>query len=312
MRNEMEAQDDQQMGGFPIPEVTAIDRKEPYEIELLKAELLATVSHELRSPLASIKGYAATLLRYERRISREERRKFLLAIDEASDRLEVIVDRLLEVSQLEMGTIRIERVPVNLAFLVREAILAAEERVLELQNEQGLHGKTDETRHFTFTLWIEDEQGQRTLEEPVLQIDRMRLREVIDNLLENAMNYSPAGGVIEVVIRPVLTLPQREGSEDREGKDEEVRRQLALRQRMMEIAVCDRGIGIPSGHLKAIFGRFHRVDTRLIREVNGLGLGLTICKHIIELHNGMIWAESESGKGSTFRVWLPLHNVKDS
>src|SRR5205823_9214083 len=84
-------------------------------MELLKAELLATVSHELRSPLASIKGYAGTLLRHERRLSREERRQFLLAINEASDRLEVIIERLLEVSQLETDQITIARSPVNVA-----------------------------------------------------------------------------------------------------------------------------------------------------------------------------------------------------
>src|SRR5215467_536604 len=87
------------------------------EMELLKAELLGTVSHELRSPLASIKGYAATLLRHERRISREERHQFLLAITEASDRLEVIIQRLLEVSQLETSEAAIERSPVDMKYL---------------------------------------------------------------------------------------------------------------------------------------------------------------------------------------------------
>ncbi len=88
------------------------------EMELLKAELLGTVSHELRSPLASIKGYAATLLRHERRISREERHQFLLAITEASDRLEIIIQRLLEVSQLETDEATIDRSPVDMEYLV--------------------------------------------------------------------------------------------------------------------------------------------------------------------------------------------------
>ena len=101
------------------------------EMELLKAELLGTVSHELRSPLASIKGYAATLLRHERRISREERHQFLLAINEASDRLEVLIGRLLEISQLETGASTINRSPVDLARLANEAIVALEERVSE-------------------------------------------------------------------------------------------------------------------------------------------------------------------------------------
>ncbi len=286
----------------------AADRKALREMELFKAELLATVSHELRSPLASVKGYAATLLRHERRISREERREFLLAINEASDRLEMIIDRLLEVSQLETGTIEIDRVPINLVFLVREAILAARERLVEHQNEQGLKSETAEAGRFTFTLQVEDEWGERTAEEPVIHADRMRLREVLDNLLENAVNYSPDGGVIEVVIRPnfALSRGERSGSYGQERNNEDNRLQGERQQRMMEIVVRDRGLGIPPGQLRAIFDRFHRVDTRLTREVNGLGLGLAICKHIIELHNGMIWAESEFGHGSTFHIWLPV------
>src|SRR5258706_13005899 len=100
-------------------------------MELLKAELLGTVSHELRSPLASIKGYAATLLRHERRLSREERHQFLLAINEASDLLELIIERLLEMSQLETGEITIQRSVVDPAHLDAEAISAIDERLSE-------------------------------------------------------------------------------------------------------------------------------------------------------------------------------------
>jgi signal transduction histidine kinase len=211
-------------------------------------------------------------------------------------------------SQLETGTIEIDRVPVNLVFLVREAILAAQEHLPERKNGWDLASKAEETVHFTFALLIEDEQGGRTVEEPVIHADRMRLREVLDNLLENAVNYSPEGGAIEVVMRPVSALlsGERSGSYGQGRGSEDGRPQEELQQRMMEIVVRDRGVGIPPGQLRAIFDRFHRVDTRLTREVNGLGLGLAICKHIIELHDGMIWAESEFGKGSAFHIWLPL------
>src|SRR5690348_9093712 len=98
-------------------------------MELLKAELLATVSHELRNPLAAIKGYAATLLRREHRISPEERYEFLLAIHEASDRLSGVIDSLLEMSELEMGTIAVEQTSVDIARLVREAVGVAEQKL---------------------------------------------------------------------------------------------------------------------------------------------------------------------------------------
>jgi len=279
------------------------DRKALRDMELLKAELLATVSHELRSPLASIKGYAATLLRHERRISREERHEFLLAITEASDRLAAVIDRLFELSQLETGDIHIELTVVNLAYLVREAITALEQRFVEPEHQE---------RQCTFTLQLEDERRVPTNEEPVIWADRHHLREVLDNLLDNAIHYSPEGGAIEVIIRPVFTRGQtsrprtaasRDGRDDRQAMTPLAKQEA---QRMVEICVRDHGIGIPPAHLERVFDRFHRVDTRLTREVNGMGLGLAICKRMVELHGGTIWAESDIGQGSTFHVWLPM------
>lgn len=266
-------------------EATA-DRTSLREMELLKAELLATVSHELRSPLASIQGYAATLLRHERRISREERHEFLLAITEASTRLAGVIDRLLEMSQLETGDITLELTTVNLAYLVREAITAVEQRLLAPEHAD---------RPWTLALHLEDERGLPTGEEPVIWADRHRLREVLDNLVDNAIHYSPEGGAIEITIRPIFTP----GHTVMPPAQQDV-------QQMVEICVRDHGIGIPPAHLGRVFDRFHRVDTRLSREVNGLGLGLAICKRIVELHGGTIWAESDLGQGSAFHVWLPV------
>jgi signal transduction histidine kinase len=262
------------------------DRKSLKEMELLKAELLATVSHELRSPLASIKGYAATLLRHERRLSREERHEFLLAITQASDRLAGVIDRLLEMSQLETGDITIELTAVNLAYLVREAITAVEQRLIAPEHAD---------RSCPLTLRLEDGRGMPTDKEPLIWADRHRLREVLDNLLENAIYYSPEGGAIEITLRPLFTpshtvVPPAQ---------QEV-------QQMVEICVRDHGIGIPPTHKGRVFDRFHRIDTRLTREVGGLGLGLAICKRIVELHRGTIWAESDIGQGSAFHVWLPV------
>src|SRR6266704_1563379 len=185
------------------------DRKALRDMELLKAELLATVSHELRSPLASIKGYAATLLRHERRISREERHEFLVAIAAASDRLERSIDRLLEMSQLESGTMSVERSPVDVVRLAHEAIIAAEQ-----QTSTQLRG------HFTFHLRLKDAAGVPTQEEPLIMADPRRLREVLDNLLENAINYSPEGGVIDVVVQPLQALLPAGKAPTRERKAE--------------------------------------------------------------------------------------------
>jgi signal transduction histidine kinase len=262
------------------------DRTSLREMEVLKAELLATVSHELRSPLASIQGYAATLLRHERRISREERHEFLLAIKEASARLAGVIDRLLELSQWETGDITLELTTVNLAYLVREAITAVEQRLIApVQTE----------RPWTLALRLLDGRGMPTDEEPVIWADRHRLREVLDNLVDNAIHYSPEGGAIQITLRPLFTPSHTVMPPVSQAV-----------QQMIEICVQDHGIGIPPAHLGRVFDRFHRVDTRLSREVGGLGLGLAICKRIVELHGGTIWAESDIGQGSTFHIWLPV------
>jgi signal transduction histidine kinase len=303
---------------------TSTNRQALREMELLKAELLATVSHELRSPLSSIKGYAATLLRHEHRIPREERREFLVAINEASDRLGIVIDRLLEMSQLDTGTIMLDPTPVNLVHLVYEAITALGEQVREKlvvsadlqpqeqQEDTSMAGPSPGPERTTIAVRLEDLHGMLTNEEPVIRADRHRLREVLDNLLENALTYSTEGGTIEVIVRPVIAAGNigksrtTGGNDARNRKEPAIMQTLPEQQQMIEVCVRDHGIGIPQEQLERIFDRFHRVDTRLTREVNGLGLGLAICKRIVELHNGVIWAESELGKGSSFHVWLPL------
>jgi signal transduction histidine kinase len=246
-------------------------------LELLKADVLGTVSHELRGPLTAIKGYATTLLRNEHHLAREERRQFLQAINEASDRLEVIIERLLEVSQLETGQVILQLSPVDMAYLVSEAITAIEERVVNKSPGR-----------FTFHVRLENADGTPAQSVPLVLADPRRIREVLDNILDNAVQYSPEGGLINVVIRSIMLAPRN----------------------MLEICVYDEGLGIPADHLERIFNRFHRVDTRLIREANGLGLGLAICKYIVELHHGSIWAESRlEGIGSVFRLQLPLSDT---
>jgi signal transduction histidine kinase len=290
-----------------------VNRRSLQAMELLKAELLATISHELRSPLASIKGYTATLLRHERRISREERHEFLLAIAAASDHLERIVDRLLELSQLETGSIQIERSLVDVARLVDEAMIAAQQRI-----SAQFPGR------FAFHLHLKNAAGLPTQHGPVVMADRRYLREVLDHLLENALSYSPEGGIIDVIVHPIQAPSEGKVSsrarkaeaspESPTTHTESTNGQQGVQgpRQMLEICVCDHGLGIPPEHLDRVFDRFHRVDTRLTREVNGLGVGLTICKGIVELHGGIIWAASCPAGGSAFHVWLPMEEDERS
>jgi signal transduction histidine kinase len=261
----------------------------------VRAELLGTVSHELRSPLAVIKGYAATLLRHERRLSQEERHEYLLAIDGACDRLEVLVNQLLEMSQLETGALELHMAPVDALHIVREAGMAFEERLIT--------GGFQEHR-------IElDVAGPDPL--PLVQADPRLLRNAIDIVLENALKFSPAGGTIQVTLQVVpdpakssptgagVAVSTPSGPEERSAD-------------LLVISVEDSGIGIPAEHLERIFDRFHRVDAGLTREVSGLGLGLAICKRIMELHGGSVWGESSVGKGSTFFVALPFSGTEET
>lgn len=205
------------------------------DMELLKAELLGTVSHELRGPLASIKGYAATLLRHEHRLAREERHQFLLAIHEASDRLEVIVARLLNLSQLETGQAVLERSPVDMARLAREAIAAKEEQVTALM-----------ANRFVFRLRMENTDGTPERIVPLMLGDHRRLREMLDQLLDNAIKFSPGGGLVTVSLRPVIQVSPGmipgHAPHTRQQSDPE---KAAVLCNMLELCVTDTGQGFP-------------------------------------------------------------------
>ncbi|GHO45941.1 hypothetical protein KSX_41040 [Ktedonospora formicarum] len=259
-------------------------------------DLQATLSHELRSPLAAIKGYVETLLRHEHRLQPEERHDFLLAIADASTRLTGIIQQLLEWSDLETGAVLLTWSQVNVAALTRESLLAA-----KLRFEQEAHASVSE---HTFSLSILDALGLPTLHEPVIEADQQRLREVLEQVLHNALIYSPKGGAIEVVVRLVPSAEcQAKIAEKRLSKWS--RSHTFTTSSVLEISVRDHGIGIPQQAHERIFDPFGRVDMSLTCEVNGLGLGLVISQRIVALHQGVIWVESEVGQGSTFHIWLP-------
>jgi len=263
------------------------------EADRLKAELLGSVSHELRSPLTMIKGYAATLLRHERRLPREERHEYLTAINDACDRLSKIIGRLLEMSQLETGSVQLDRRRLDVMSLVAGAVDSA----------QAAASKEGQPVSIAWRVTGED-GGTAAADLPAVLGDSRRLRDVLDNLLENARKYSPSGGSIEVAVRPVSRTPQSVAASGRVESGAGGKPAPASGE-YVEICVRDSGLGIPQEQLDLIFDRFHRVDTQLTREVAGMGLGLALCRRIVELHNGTIWAESEPGAGSAFYVLLP-------
>ncbi len=269
----------------------------------LKSELLGTVSHELRSPLAAIKGYAATLRRHEERLSREERHEFLVAIDSASDRLARIIERLLEMSQLETGSLRLHVAPVDLVRTMRLALAAAEAEA----------GRVGDPPHI-FVLRVLDDAGCSTEGPLLVEGDVRLLSEVAGDLVENAVKYSPDRGIVEITLRPADSPALgRAGMAARAGDSEEDDGAAPAHAGTphVELVVRDAGIGIPPEHLSCIFEPFHRVDMRLTREADGLGLGLALSRRIVELHRGTIWAESEPGSGSAFHVLLPAADTAE-
>lgn len=301
-------------GGVPMSkrEIEAV----PYypslhTMEFLKAETLASISHELRGPLAAIKGYTATLLRYEQRLSSQERHEFLLAINESCERLVHIVNAFLEMSELETGAIVINRCSVHIERLVREAITVIEQR-LKASGKTAQQPKAH-TSHasdgLTFALQLVGGHKTSAHDDLIIQADHRLLREVLDQVLENAVTHAQKRGTINVAIHPHITQDTLAALPT---SSQETERKLlaAIKQHEQMIAICvsDEGKGIEPHLLERIFDRFYQIDTHLTREVNGLGLGLAMCKHIVELHEGVMWAESEVGKGSTFFVLLPCRS----
>ena len=242
-----------------ITERKYLERKviEYEELNKLKSDLLATVSHELRTPLATIKGYSTMMLDYFPKLSSDEKRDYLKAIDKSTDRLAQLVDNLLDTSRMEAGLLKLEKTSTSISKLLREAVAEAHVRA---------------NRHHI--VWM---PGKRL---PRVNIDARRIRQVLDNLLDNAVKYAPQGTEVLVSAR-------------------QVRRKLV-------VSVSDQGPGIPAKELTRVFDRMYRIEQRLTSGVGGIGFGLSICQRLVEAHGGRIWAESEMGKGSTIHFTLPI------
>jgi PAS domain S-box-containing protein len=227
------------------------------EADRLKTELLANVSHDLRTPLTSIKGYTTTILRHFDRLADEEKRDFLHEIDIASDRLTELIENLLQLSKLEAGGFHMQKEPTVIVSLLSNAL-------------EDLEQKTKGHRFVS-------RYGQDL---PLVNADPRRVRQVLDNLLSNAVKYSPENTEITV--------------------------ECSSRDRELVVRVTDQGVGISPEELDKVFGRFYQASSGASQRGGGVGLGLAICKGIIEAHGGRIWAESTLGKGSAFTFTLPI------
>ena len=242
-----------------ITERKYLERKviEYEELSKMKSDLLATVSHELRTPLATIKGYSTMILDYFSKLSSDEKKDCLKSIDNSTDRLSKLVDNLLDTSRMESGLLKLEKASTNVSKLIQRVTAEASFRA-------GQHN-------------IVMKLGNKL---PRVNIDAKRIRQVLDNLVDNAIKYSPQG-------TEVLISAQRTGRE-------------------LLISITDQGSGIPAEELTNVFDRMYRIEQRLSSGKDGIGLGLYICQRLIEAHGGRIGAESILGKGSTIHFTLPI------
>ncbi|MDX6645057.1 MAG: hypothetical protein QOK40_784 [Miltoncostaeaceae bacterium] len=229
------------------------------DADRLKDEFFALVSHELRTPLTSISGYLEILLEEDDEpLSDGQRRRFLGVIDRNARRLERLVGDLLFVARLEEGRLRLEPAAVDLGRLADEA--------LEVAAPMAEH------RGIRLRLAAEPI--------PIFLADPGRLGQSLDNLLSNALKFTPDGGRVDVT--------------------------LSRRGERAIIEIRDTGVGIPRAEQERLFERFFRASTATDRAIPGVGLGLTIVRAIVEGHGGAITVESEEGRGATFRLELPL------
>lgn len=228
------------------------------KLERVRRDFVANVSHEFRTPLTAIQGFSETLLAGAMN-DPQNRERFLGIIVEHARRLARLTDDLLMLSKMDADRLELEIRRLPVVQLVSSCIETAQPRAIEKDLRLSVNlGKN-----------LPDIAG-----------DRRRLTEVLQNLIDNAIQYTPAGGQIMV---------------SGETTDSEV-----------VITVSDTGIGIPEADQPRIFERFYRVDVARSREVGGTGLGLSIAKHLMEAHGGKLWVESEVGHGSQFHFSVPI------
>ncbi|HET9574815.1 MAG TPA: ATP-binding protein, partial [Nitrospira sp.] len=243
------------------------DITELRRLENIRKDFVANVSHELRTPLTSIKGYVEALLDGGRD-DPETSVRFLDIILKQSDRLNLILEDLLQLSKIESGQVQFKQEPLHIGSVVERTIAMVKPLADKKQHRLS---------------------SQIAADLPLISGDQERLVQVLANLVDNAIKYTPEGGLITVAARRI-PVAKDTADEQRDG---------------IELTVTDTGIGIPERDRPRVFERFYRVDKARSRELGGTGLGLAIVKHIVEGHGGQVWVEGNVPTGSRFVVRLP-------
>jgi PAS domain S-box-containing protein len=234
------------------------------ELDRLKDEFIALVSHELRTPLTSIRGYTELLLDGEAGDLTEDQRRFLGVVERNSHRLLRLVGDLLFLAQVEAGKLVLDMAAVDLGAVASESVETARPQA--------------EAKEITLTL--------ATGPVPLLAADRARIAQLLDNLVSNAVKFTPERGRVDIRVRALDS------------------------QAIVEVR--DSGMGIPPDEQEFLFERFFRTSTATEQAIQGTGLGLAISKAIVEAHSGRITVASEEGAGTTFRVALPLQDAAEA
>jgi two-component system, OmpR family, phosphate regulon sensor histidine kinase PhoR len=228
------------------------------QLEKIRQDFVANVSHELRTPLTTIKGYAETLL--DGALKEDQAFQFVQVIKRHTDRLTKIVEDLLMLSKIETKEFQLKTESISLPNLMDD--------IIDFLKEPAEKKKISLSR-------------RETPSSLAIRADRSYLEQILINLLDNAIKYTPEGGRVIV------------SAAEKDSKD-------------IQFSIEDNGIGIPKEDLSRIFERFYRVDKGRSKELGGTGLGLSIVKHLVQAHGGKVWVESQLGKGSTFYFSLPI------
>lgn len=251
------------------------------ELDRLKSNFLATVSHELRTPLTSIIGYSEMLTEGLAGDLADDQREFVSTIHDKGEQLLELITGLLDLTKMESGTLSMKKQDLDVAELLGDVVVTMKPAAMK----KGVN--------------LEEVADPDI---PPLYGDPTRLRQVLVNLMGNAMKFTPTAGTIRLSAKVVFVTPDSSDDDDDDGAI----MMFSGPKKMLEIAVADSGIGIPDGEKSKVFDAFYQVDSSSTREAGGTGLGLSIVKRIVDAHEGKIRIEDNQPSGAIVIVTLPL------